>query len=782
MLKIKNISIKWQLMSICIMLVAVPVVVLGSLSYQFARDETFAQIEERLQQQALQLKMLVESVYNEIQNNNAYNQEQARRIVRAEAEAVYTFIEAWTGSREKLKDIIAKIPVGETGYIWVTDYKGNYVVSKDRQRDGESIWNAKDANGTYFIQEAVNKARGLTNGQVDYQIYPWKNKGEVVARDKIAALLHIPRRNWVIGVSVYFDELVDAEFEANKLNELKNSIAELVVGKSGYVFILDEKGDYVLSYKRKRDGDNIWEAKDATGKLFIQEIVNRGTELKDKDTAVTYYPWQNKGEDVSRMKLAGYAYFPQWNWIIAPSAYQDDFLDGLRKILTLTITVVVLALIIGSIVTYLFAAYMARVFRKLVSKMGLVSEGDLMIEVEQDPGTNEIGLMNTAMNKMVANLKNTAGMAQKIAGGDLTVKVNVLSERDTLGHALADMVSRLFDVVSEVRKSVDASKLMADNVKSSSENVSSLSEEMSATSEQMAEGSTEQAAAAEEASSSMEQMNANIKQNADNALQTEKIALQASEDTRESGKTVEQTVRAMRQIAEKISIIEEIARQTNMLALNAAIEAARAGEHGKGFAVVASEVRKLAERSQGAAAEINNLSESSVDVAEKAGELLAKTVPDIQKTAELVQEISAACNEQSTGADQINKAIQQLDQVIQQNASSSEEMSSSSENLASSAEELSASSAEMAEQAEKLQKTISFFNIGYVAASTPVKEPARPAVQAAKPALPTAPRPDTRASAPKRTSVPAAAGEETGVKIDMKTADEDAGDDEFERY
>jgi methyl-accepting chemotaxis protein len=213
----------------------------------------------------------------------------------------------------------------------------------------------------------------------------------------------------------------------------------------------------------------------------------------------------------------------------------------------------------------------------------------------------------------------------------------------------------------------------------------------------MSQGTTEQAASTEEASSSIEEMNATIKQNADNAMQTEKIALKSATDAQESGKAVSQTVSAMKDIAQKISIIEEIARQTNLLALNAAIEAARAGEHGKGFAVVASEVRKLAERSQAAAGEISQLSSSSVHIAEQAGQMLAKLVPDIQKTAELVQEITASSKEQSSGADQINGAVQQLNQVVQQNAGAAEEMSSTAEELAS--------------QADQLQATISFFKV-----------------------------------------------------------------------
>ncbi len=682
-IQIKNISIKWQLMAICIFLVTVPVLTLGTLSYQNTQTETFNQIQQRLEQQALQVKMLVKSTYQEIQDNKASSDLLAKDIVGSQAEALSKFLTAWNGSVKELNDIIGSIKVGETGYIWVLDYDGKVIVSKDRESIGKSLWNTRDADGNFIMQEAISTARNLSDNQIAYQVYPWKNAGEDHARNKIAALLHDTARKRVIGISVYFDELVDANYAENKINELKNELAEVVVGKSGYIFILDEKGNYVLSYKRERDGENIWDAKDASGAYFIREIVKKATPLGDSDTATTYYPWQNTGESESRMKLASYTYFPEWNWVIAPSAYQEDFLDGLKEIFKLTIIIIILAILVGSIVAYLFTYSLTSKIKSLVSKLQKVSLGDLQIDEEEDPGTNEIGIMTGALDKMVGNLKGTAMMAEEIAQGDLTVKVNVLSDKDILGKSLAAMVEKLGRVVSDV-------KVAADNVASGSQQLSSSSEEMS-------QGATEQASSAEEASSSVEEMASNIRQNADNAHQTEKIAIKSASDAKEGGTAVNETLAAMKEIAEKITIIEEIARSTDLLALNAAIEAARAGEHGKGFAVVASEVRKLAERSQTAAGEISKLSSSSVAVAESAGEMLTRLVPDIQKTAELVQEISAASNEQSTGAEQINKAIQQLDQVIQQNASVSEEIASTSEELAA--------------QAEQLQETVSFFSV-----------------------------------------------------------------------
>ena len=311
-----------------------------------------------------------------------------------------------------------------------------------------------------------------------------------------------------------------------------------------------------------------------------------------------------------------------------------------------------------------------------------VALGDVSRTITVDSG-DEVQVLVEALNAMTDNLRQTASIADQIADGDLTVRPTPLSDKDTLGLALERMVERLRDVVSDAMQAA--------------RNVAAGSQEMSATAEQLSQGATEQASSTEEASASMEQMAATIKQSADNASQTEKIARQSAADAIASGEAVTNAVTAMQTIAEKIMVVQEIARQTDLLALNAAVEAARAGEHGRGFAVVASEVRKLAERSQAAAAEISTLSGTTVKAAQSAGEMLSKLVPDIQRTAELVEEISAGSREQNAGAAQINTAIQQLDKVTQQNTSAAEEMSATSEELAS--------------QAEQLQAAISYFRI-----------------------------------------------------------------------
>jgi methyl-accepting chemotaxis protein len=402
------------------------------------------------------------------------------------------------------------------------------------------------------------------------------------------------------------------------------------------------------------------------------------------------------------------------------------------------------AILVSALIAIAAATWIAlsisRGLRRTIDLAEAVAIGDLDQDISVS-SNDEIRDVVTALNRMTVNLRATAKLADAIADGDLTVEAAPLSDKDTLGKALQRMLGKLSEVVSDAA--------------GASENVSAGSQQLSASAEQLSEGATAQAAAAEQASASMQQMSANIKQNADNASQTEKIARQSAADAQISGDAVVSAVAAMQTIAEKIIIVQEIARQTDLLALNAAVEAARAGEHGKGFAVVASEVRKLAERSQTAATEISAMSSQTVKAAREAGEMLSRLVPDIKKTAELVAEISAACREQDIGGEQINQAIQELDKVTQQNASASEEMSATSEELAA--------------QSEQLQTSIAYFRIDAMPSHR--RHPARAATSVAAEAVdserlnPAAPHP----AAQRRPARPQAAPHKPRLNLNGKS-------------
>jgi methyl-accepting chemotaxis protein len=502
------------------------------------------------------------------------------------------------------------------------------------------------------------------------------------------------------------------------------------------------------------------------GKLKYGELKTLWETIKPLDTKLRELALANKNADATALSLGDLRTATTAGVRIAEEVVglteQQMKVDQNSAAATYATTRnVLVGLVLASVVIAAAAAIWIAVsisqgLRKIADLADAVAMGDLGKTVELNTNDEIKDLVNT-VNRMTGNLRATAALADQIADGDLTVQPKPLSDKDTLGLALERMVERLRSVVG--------------NALIASDNVSSGSQELSATAEQVSQGATEQASAAEQASASMEQMAANIKQNADNAAQTEKISRQSSKDAEVSGEAVKRAVDAMQTIAEKITIVQEIARQTDLLALNAAVEAARAGEHGRGFAVVASEVRKLAERSQVAATEIGAVSLDTVKAAQSAGEMLAALVPNIRRTAELVSEISAACREQDIGAGQINQAIQQLDQVTQQNASASEQMTATSEELSG--------------QAEELQASIAFFRTDAAAAGRGVSmTPVR--AQAPKPS---ARRPGTTKTAAKAglparkaNGVAAQQARLKGFALDLTHGGPDTDDADFKAY
>lgn len=310
---------------------------------------------------------------------------------------------------------------------------------------------------------------------------------------------------------------------------------------------------------------------------------------------------------------------------------------------------------------------------------GLKNYLDKQLYAVIDPATAKIAELINLQVKVAENEYNRSNLIYLQARNN--AYVFIISAITAALLIAFVIVKNITGIVAKLRELIAFVQVAADNI-------SSASNQMNSSSQQVAGGATEQAASAEQVSASMEEITSSIQQNADNALQAEKIAVKVAQDVVEGNQAVNKTVDSMKEIADRISVVGDIARQTNLLALNAAVEAARAGDYGRGFAVVAAEVRKLAERSQAAALEINNLSKTGVTIAEKSAGLLQEIVPEMQKTSRLVQEISLSSAEQNTGAREVNKALQELNQVIQQNAAASEEMAAGSEELSSQAGQL----------------------------------------------------------------------------------------------
>jgi methyl-accepting chemotaxis protein len=369
--------------------------------------------------------------------------------------------------------------------------------------------------------------------------------------------------------------------------------------------------------------------------FFKQLIASKGSENKSR------YLWPEDG--TGTWKWQYFKYFKPYESYVCVSIYEKDLFAKVAEIRN----AIIIGIVISIIVFYLGISLLIRPITRSISK--------------------------------------SVVFAQEMARGNLAahLDINQQDEVGQLANALRAMVHKLKDVVNSIQ--------------TGSNNIASASLQMSAGSQQLSQGATEQASATEEVSSSMEEIYSNIQQNTDNSMQTEKITLTMTESVAESNRSAQNAILSMQSIAEKITIINDIAYQTNILALNAAVEAARAGEHGRGFAVVAAEVRNLAERCRIAAAEIDELSKNGVDISLVAGKKLEEAMPDIQKTARLVQEIAASSIEQSSGVNQVNMAVQQLNQVTQRTAAVSEELATSAEELAS--------------QAEQLRDTVGFFRL-----------------------------------------------------------------------
>ncbi|MBN2167481.1 MAG: methyl-accepting chemotaxis protein [Marinilabiliaceae bacterium] len=474
--------------------------------------------------------------------------------------------------------------------------------------------------------------------------------GRAVVVDEWYLTTYIP-----ISINGTINGMLFVGIPEKDMANIKQLFAQKNFLKTGYAFIVDKEGTFVVHPKQ--------EGESAKEEVFFKQLVAAGA-----GAIKVNYLWE--GEN----KILYARYVDEIGSYIAVSIYEKELLSILHNLRNM----IGLAVFFSIIIIVLASAYIAKSITSSIQKSVVyankITNGDLnaQLDVYQK---DEVGLLADALRFMVKSFRSGVDMAQKIALGDLRHEVNESNIiKGSLDEALIKMQEQLSNVVQNIR-------VVAQNVASGSTQISESATDIST-------GANEQAATAEEVSSAIEQMTAAISQNTENAQDTLQIAKKASIDIDEGRQAFEITFSAMKDIAQKISVIGDIAEKTDLLAINAAIEAARAGDQGKGFAVVAAEVRKLAELSQKAAKEITQLSSSSLSIAEDATKLLLAIVPDVKRTSELIMEISASSNEQKAGAEQINLAMQQFSNVTQSNMANAEEMASSSEELASQAEQL----------------------------------------------------------------------------------------------
>ena len=652
-MKIKNKLIIFQLVIVLIAIGSLCTIFIYQLN-EYASKEAIRYRQQMYQQKIDELKELVnmadktvESYYNKANNMDLLKKEKAASLKKIIDSVVSQLISFHKENKHltkaelenKLKKLVRHIRYDKSNYLWINDMEANIIMHPVASNlENKNLLNKQDSKGKFLFREMVRVCRSSGEGMVDYF---WLKPDTQKDTQKVSYVKLIPELGWIIGTGAWVDD-ISREMKSEALKQL----SEMRLKDGNYFWVNDLDTKMVMHpTKPSINGKSVADYKDRKGKFIFREFVQIA---KEKGEGTVDYWWGKPGKSEDSPKISFVKLFRPWGWVIGMGVYTDDIDEALT----------VKAKELNNTIQYML--YLVLMVAVVIAVL-LIGASSLFA--------------NRIVNTIGAEPEKLSDIAKEMAGGNLDLGLNATSARGAF-KSIVEMIFGITTVVNDVQKST--------------ENVSAGSEELAASAESMTQGTVAQSHAVENLLSTIRVMTERVEATSERACDGSKITAEAYEITKHGTTAVHDNLVAMTDIAEKIEIVEEIARQTNLLALNAAIEAARAGENGKGFAVVAAEVRKLAERSRVAANEISALSSKSLSIAQKTETNLNELMPEIERTTELIKEINTSCDDQLQGIKVIQHAADALETVIQQNASASEEVAATSEELSAQAQQLHA--------------------------------------------------------------------------------------------